>query len=42
MISASDFRNGMTIEMDGGLDPALNGRIEALPHILSSTMLLAN
>ncbi len=32
----------MTIEMDGGLDPALNGRIEALPHILSSTMLLAN
>ena len=29
----------MTIEMDGGLDPAL---IEALPHILSSTMLLAN
>lgn len=32
----------MTIEMDGGLDPALNGRIESLPHILSSTMLLAN
>ena len=32
----------MTIEMDGGFDPALNRRIEALPHILSSTMLLPN
>ena len=32
----------MTIEMDGGFDPALNRRIEALPNILSSTMLLPN
>ena len=32
----------MTIEMDGGFDPALNRRIETLPNILSSTMLLPN
>lgn len=32
----------MTIEMDGAFDPALNARIEALPHILNSTMLLPN
>lgn len=32
----------MTIEMDGSFDPALNKRIEALPNILSSTMLLPN
>ena len=29
----------MTIEMDGRFDPALNRQVEALPNILSSTML---
>lgn len=32
----------MTIETDGSLSPSLNSRIEALPNILSSTMLLPN
>ena len=30
----------MTIELEGGFDPDLNQRIQALPHIFSSTMLL--
>ena len=29
----------MTIEMDGSFDGALNREVEALPNILSSTML---
>lgn len=32
----------MTIETDGRLSPSLNSRIEELPNILSSTMLLPN
>lgn len=32
----------MTIEMDGSFDCELNKRIESLPNILSSTMLLPN